>query len=301
MMPEPTEVGASDDVDAGFGIVPRHLRGQLSIQEIGVYVGLSWRANRYGKLWIRHKRLAEEVGTSVSTVRRALVGLRDKGVVTWEPRIGPDGETDCNTYTLHVYHQAPPPVQPEQGGSSDRPGGSFPLNNRTRLHERDSMNETRDAPSASSSPSVPREPSTPTTRKSTIQPTPDEKLTAAGLASPSDRGRFREYLRTTKNARNTEGVIMVADPEDLASQVREWRRSLDVATEPDAEPVLCDHGHDVALGTHMCPTCRRTAAPAPAVESYPAVAPMPSWLREALEADPALAVAGALGAPGVDR
>lgn len=150
-------------------------------------------------------------------------------------------------------------------------------------------------------PSVTREPATSTTRKSTIPATPDQKLTAAGLASPSDRGRFREYLRTVKNARSTEAVIVAAAPEDLASQVNEWRRSLDVANEPDAEPVLCDHGHDVALGEHMCPLCDPARQPAatlaPAVVPEHDGAPMPEWLREALAADPALAVPGAFGAP----
>lgn len=147
-------------------------------------------------------------------------------------------------------------------------------------------------------PSVTPERATSTTRKSTITPTPDEKLTTAGLASPSDRGRFREYMRTVKNARSTEAVIMAAAPEDLASQVREWRRSLDLAAEPDAEPILCEHGHDIALGEHLCPTCRRRpSAPAADVEPDHDEARMPQWMRDQLKADPALAVPGALGAP----
>lgn len=124
--------------------------------------------------------------------------------------------------------------------------------------------------SSSSSPSVSR---------GTRTTTPEQKLTDAGLGA-RDRGRFREYLRTVKGARSTEAVIMMAERDDLAAQVKEWRRSLDITTEPDAEPLLCDHGHDVALGLHMCPLCDpdrpRRAKSAPAAQERP------EWLQEAL-------------------
>lgn len=248
---------ASDDADAGFGIVPRHLRGHLTLNEIGVYVGLSWRANRYGKLWIRHKRLAEEVGSSVSTVQRALRGLRDKGVITWEPRIGPDGSADSNIYTLHVYHQTTPPGQIDRGDKSERPGGSVDMTGepgqidrqnetpRTRPLERDSTKQ-QGGSSAVVKPSVTRAPKSRTT--------PTKLLDGVGLAR-RDHGRFKEWLRTAKGARSADAVIATGDPEDIATQVREWRSTLDITIEPDAEPVLCDHGHDVALGAHMCPMC----------------------------------------------
>lgn len=111
--------------------------------------------------------------------------------------------------------------------------------------------------------------------------TPEQKLTDAGVA-PRDRGRFREYLRTVKGARSANAVIATADPDDLVAQVREWRASLDIATEPDAEPVLCDHGHDVALGAHMCPVCDPDR---PHLATVPdAVPERPQWLQEVLAA-----------------
>lgn len=104
----------NDDHDAGFGVIPRHLRGHLTAHEIAVYVALSWRVDKHGECWLRHKRLADEAGTSVGSARRALDRLRDRGVVSWRPKYGADGEVICNIYRLHS--EQPP-----------RPGGTDPL------------------------------------------------------------------------------------------------------------------------------------------------------------------------------
>lgn len=115
-------------------------------------------------------------------------------------------------------------------------------------------------PSSSSSPSVPRE-----TRDETT--TPDQHLIHAGLRAAGDRARFREYLRTDRGARSANAVIVAAVRQgDLVDQVREWRSTLDVNHEPDADPIDCPHGIDVAQGAHRCPQCdpaRRHRFPAP--------------------------------------
>lgn len=92
-----------DDRDAGFGIIPRYLRGRLTAYEIAVYVALTWRADRNGECWIRHKRIAEEAGMSTATSRRTLDSLREKGLVTWMPKYDADGAVACNTYRIHVW------------------------------------------------------------------------------------------------------------------------------------------------------------------------------------------------------
>lgn len=123
---------ANDDQNAGFGVIPRYLRGHLTAHEIAVYVALSWRIDKHGECYMRHKRLAHEAGTSVGTARRALDRLRDRGVVSWRPKYGDDGDIVCNVYRLHPEqtprsHGADPllresgqPAPPEQ--QNENPG-----------------------------------------------------------------------------------------------------------------------------------------------------------------------------------
>lgn len=130
--PEP----ANDDAGAGFGIVPRYLRGQLTAYEIAVYVALSWRVDSTGMCWLRHKRLADEAGCSLNTARRALDSLKEKGLVDWRPRYADDGALLCNEYQLTTFRATPPPSQgapPALSGSTPRPH---------RATEREPLNET---------------------------------------------------------------------------------------------------------------------------------------------------------------
>lgn len=257
--------------------------------------------------------IADAIGMSESTLRKRLARLKARDVLTAR-RLSAYNST--SVWTVHL-DRIPTDVSARQsrGDQSGHPGvtdlGTPEVTNlgtsgvtdlgTPSSKKRKNRSKNRAAAFRVVEPSVTGEPATSTTPKSTIQPTPDEKLTAAGLSSPSDRGRFREYLRTVKGARSTEAVIVAAAPEDLASQVQEWRRSLDVANEPDAEPILCEHGHDVALGSHMCPGCdparQRPAATSPDVEPDGDEARTPDWISDLLEADPALAVPGAFGAP----
>lgn len=80
-------------------MVPRYLRGHLTAYELAVYVALSWRANPRGECFMRHVRIAQEAGCSIATARRALDGLKAKGILTWVSK----GDRSCNVYRLEVW------------------------------------------------------------------------------------------------------------------------------------------------------------------------------------------------------
>ena len=135
---------ANDDHASGFGVVPRYLRGRLTAYEIAVYVALSWRADANGRCWLRHKRLAAEAGCSVSSAQRALRSLREKGLVTWEPRQGNDGGVECNTYTILVWATDDGNVirsrQMDRYPRSHRPAPRVSQTDRSRTPEVDTLN-----------------------------------------------------------------------------------------------------------------------------------------------------------------
>lgn len=87
---------------AGFGIVPRYLRGTLSAYEIALYVALSWRADQNGVSWAGQATLAKDAGMSRSTVQRALNGLEAKGLVKSQPWANAKGRSS-NVYALRVW------------------------------------------------------------------------------------------------------------------------------------------------------------------------------------------------------
>ncbi|GAB3820201.1 helix-turn-helix domain-containing protein [Kribbella italica] len=97
-----TKVAGTTD-SAGFGIVPRHLRGKLKANEIAVYVALSWRTDAEGGSFPSHATIAEEAGCSVSTVQRALKRLQELGLVVWQSRSRENGAQTSNRYRLDLY------------------------------------------------------------------------------------------------------------------------------------------------------------------------------------------------------
>jgi len=115
--------------DKGFGILPRHLAGSLTLTELGVYVALTWHADSEGICFPSHATIAREIGASVSSVRRGIEGLVAKNLLVKKGRVKDDGGQTSNLYLLNVWR--------EQGGWSHRTGGVLPENN-----ERDSSNET---------------------------------------------------------------------------------------------------------------------------------------------------------------
>lgn len=87
---------------AGFGMVPRYLRGTMTAYEIALYVALSWRADENGISWAGQSTLAQDAGMSRSTVQRALNGLEAKGLVRSQPWANAKGRTS-NVYALRVW------------------------------------------------------------------------------------------------------------------------------------------------------------------------------------------------------
>lgn len=119
----------AEDVEsqgAGFGIFPRDLRGKLTAYEVAVFVALTCRMHHEtGQCWPSLNTLAEESGCSISSVRRALDGLRDKGEILITGRARNDGGQTSNIFTVVRYgglsqgtppllHQNTPPALREQ-------------------------------------------------------------------------------------------------------------------------------------------------------------------------------------------
>lgn len=248
-------------------------------------------------LWFRRDRstdetvataaeIADAIGMSESTLKKRLAKLKARHVLTAR-RLSAFNST--SVWTVHL-DAIPTDVSPGQSREDQigTPGGTDPVRSEgadlvtpERTNSARSLTKNRKNGSKNSgAPLVVVEPPVPSSTT-----TPDDHLEAAGL-SARDRGRFREYLRTVKNARSADAVIMgAAKRGDLTAQVREWRASLDVTVDGDAEPVLCEHGQDVALGKHMCAQCdpdRQPRRSTVAAELEGDGAPMPEWLREQL-------------------
>lgn len=147
------------------------------------------------------------------------------------------------------------------------------LTTATLNHSQENHSQREGSSSVVVSPSVPRE--------ATTRTTPTKQLDQTGLAR-RDHGRFKQYLRDTKGARSADAVIIRADLEDLTAQVNEWRSTLDIATDRDAEPSLCRHGNDVALGEHMCPVCDPNRPNITAVSGE--IPLIPDWAQAEIDA-----------------
>jgi hypothetical protein len=86
-----------------FGMIPTYLRGHLTAYEMVVYIALTWRHGANGVIFPSHATIAEEAGgISVSSVKRALLSLREKELITWEPVKRPNGAQTSNRYTIHL-------------------------------------------------------------------------------------------------------------------------------------------------------------------------------------------------------
>lgn len=130
----------------GFGMVPRHLEGKLTALELATYVALSWSANPEGKCWPSHRSLAKSAGCSEPSVKRALKGLREKGWVTWENRVSPEGDPTSNIYYLSVWQRKGSPKGSGKGSGnpseSEGVGSHRPHRGVTGIYKQDHLNET---------------------------------------------------------------------------------------------------------------------------------------------------------------
>lgn len=65
-----------------------------------VYMYLRDRADKEGKCWPGVRRIAADLGLSVSTVRRALCDLARHGYLDKQPRRRMNGSSTSNLYTV---------------------------------------------------------------------------------------------------------------------------------------------------------------------------------------------------------
>ena len=75
---------------------------ELGATAIAVYVALCrFAGNSSQQCWPSHATIAERVGATPPTVRKAIAKLAEVGLVTVEKRTGEDGRLTSNLYTLH--------------------------------------------------------------------------------------------------------------------------------------------------------------------------------------------------------
>lgn len=84
---------------------------------IAVYACLAFHANQDGRCWPSRKRIAEEIGASLSTVKRTLPLLQEHGLITFHPSAG----KLVNVYQLTGFHGTG-----SVGTGSNRPLNGFP-------------------------------------------------------------------------------------------------------------------------------------------------------------------------------
>jgi len=88
--------------EQGFATIPRSMLHDPDVPRDAklVYLVLSSHVGGNRSAWPSHKRLADLLGMSVSTVKRQLRWLRDHGFISWESRIGDNDARITNEYVL---------------------------------------------------------------------------------------------------------------------------------------------------------------------------------------------------------
>lgn len=106
----------------GFAIIPNWLVRDPAthLHDKIVYAVLASHTGRDGSWFISHGDIAAESGISVSSVQRALLRLRDRGLVAWEER-RVDGGKAANLYSVSVTERS---VSVTEGSGQGGPGGS---------------------------------------------------------------------------------------------------------------------------------------------------------------------------------
>jgi len=109
----------------GFAVIPTWLlrSPDFTLHEKAVYAALKSYASKTRTAFPSHLTLATDLGISVSAVQRAMRGLRDGGLVTWDAHRREDGGQTSNRYTIY---DAPvtlttPPVTGTDPPRSERP------------------------------------------------------------------------------------------------------------------------------------------------------------------------------------
>lgn len=98
----------------GYASVPRWVMRTsfLSAYELTVLFALAGRANKENVCWPSHEVIAREASCSPRMAIKALQGLREKGLVSWQRRALQDGRSSSNLYQL--YLKAPEDGDDEQ-------------------------------------------------------------------------------------------------------------------------------------------------------------------------------------------
>jgi helix-turn-helix protein len=302
-----TDEGADEilcevQADDYYAIVPEWVlfHATLSHGAVRLYGVLRRFADQRGIAFPGLAAIGTKYGVTPRSVTRHMDELIAAGAVTKKRRIGRAGRATSNLYRvhsrptfLHVQDDFSPSTTAATTAAA-KARATDPDDQRTKMSDGD-MTKMSDGPTDKNvrlttaslnhsqgttesdgqalvvvSPTAPRAPQNRTT--------PTQMLDGVGLAR-RDHGRFKEWLRSTKGARSADAVIATGDPDDIAAQVNEWRSTLDIAHDRDAEPTLCPHGADIALGVHMCPLCDPAR---PHLTQQPQ-ADRPDWLRDILD------------------
>lgn len=79
----------------------------LPSRAVAVYMYLFHRANRDGQCWPSEKRIAKDLSMSLSTVKRALHDLRNRGYLSTEQRYRSKGGNSTLLYTIKNFAKYP--------------------------------------------------------------------------------------------------------------------------------------------------------------------------------------------------
>jgi hypothetical protein len=140
---------AAED-ERGFAQIPRWLQRSdtVSAKAKLVYLALSSRADRQGQSYPSHETLAGEASCSVASVKRALLELRDLGVVEWTFRTRDDGSGQTsNIYKVSIsvpvdnspkpvaHSELPAPKTVERVAHHELGGSSQGATNESQINE----------------------------------------------------------------------------------------------------------------------------------------------------------------------
>lgn len=112
--------------EQGFATIPRALLHDPSVPRDAklVYLMLSSHVGGNASAWPSHRRMADLLGMSVSTVKRQLAWLRTNGHVEWQTRIGDNAARVANEYVLLAGSSSTEEVaKPGKRPRSDRARG----------------------------------------------------------------------------------------------------------------------------------------------------------------------------------
>lgn len=196
---------------SGFGITPSEVYAIKNAYALATYSVLAKHANAAGECWPSVETIAEGIGATPPTVRKALKHLADAGILTVIPRTA-NGMDQANAYRLHFHNSANrrvettfPPVET-----------TFPLGRnvvspgtKPGFHEQDSREQ--DSREQEVNPPSPQEHST--------RPTYPEWFETIWTAYPSGHGSKKKTYEAARRHRLGPDAV----PEVLAG-IDRWKQ-----------------------------------------------------------------------------